>query len=188
MRYRFLNGLITLVLCFILFLGTSSCSKETKYNTLTIFFDGVPKPGDEQNKASDSIKSSVVATNQRQIPLDLTVFHPPYSDNNCSGCHDRDKGSKLIQSQPGLCYNCHESFETKYKILHGPVESGYCSECHSPHSSEYKLLLVSDKQKLCFKCHAKTDVLKNEVHASIDETLCWDCHNPHGGSDRTFMK
>ncbi len=188
MNYRYFKNLIILAMCFILFLGISSCSKETKYNTLTIFFDGVPKPDGDQLSKADSTNNSnkVIAT--KKAPIDLTVYHPPYLDNGCSNCHDQTKGSKLNDPQPNLCYTCHESFSTKYAVLHGPLESGYCTECHNPHSSEFKYLLLSDKQKLCFKCHSKSDVMKNDVHSSIDETVCWDCHNPHGGSDRTFMK
>jgi predicted CXXCH cytochrome family protein len=188
MYNKYLISVLIMALCSILFLGITSCSKETKYNTLTVFFDGVPKPDDDQLQKVDSTNNSANMNLQKMAPLDLTTYHPPYADNNCASCHDQEKGSKLLQPQPELCNNCHESFATKYKVLHGPVESGYCTECHSPHSSEFKKLLVKDKQKLCYKCHNKADVMKNDVHSSIDETVCWDCHNPHGGSDRTFMR
>ena len=174
-------------MCFILLIGSTSCSKETKYNTLSVFFDGVPKPDDDNKKTDSTLVTSNKVFAEKKKAESL-IIHPPYEDRKCNNCHDIGKGNKTLQEQPDICYNCHESFVTKYAVLHGPAESGYCSECHNPHTSEYKHLLLSDKQKLCFKCHAKKDVLKNDVHSSIDETLCWDCHNPHGGADRTFMK
>ncbi len=165
-----------------------SCSPETKYGVLSFFFDGVPDPH-KTEKTKDSANVSkpekeLVAKNA----IKTLVMHPPYEEKACDGCHQMNNSYKLKSKQPDLCYTCHESFESKFKVVHGPVASGYCTECHSPHSSDFKKLLVSDNQKLCFKCHQQSDVLSNDVHSGIGDTKCWDCHNPHGGTERTLQR
>lgn len=166
----------------------SSCSPKMKYDTLSIFFDGVPNPDEKKVTKADSVHADsskiVVAENSTKT----NFIHPPYEDHNCSGCHNDRESNKVILKQPELCYQCHEDFSGKYKIVHGPAASGYCTECHNPHTSVNPSLLTDNSQRLCLKCHVKSDIEKNEIHNGIGSTVCWDCHSPHGGSDRTLMK
>jgi predicted CXXCH cytochrome family protein len=166
-----------------------SCSPQSKHDTLSVFFDGVPDPN-AVNKI-DSVQ--VASIDSLALPDPNRIFekefkHQPFADNSCDNCHDQSNSNKLLEKQPNLCYQCHDDYSKKYKVVHGPAASGYCTGCHEPHSSPNEKLIVSDGQKLCYNCHDKTDVMNNEIHQTIDETKCWDCHDPHGGSDRTFLK
>ncbi|MFZ4399136.1 MAG: cytochrome c3 family protein [Bacteroidales bacterium] len=115
-------------------------------------------------------------------------FHLPYQDKTCESCHDQNKMGKLNQEMPELCYQCHDNFSYKYKVLHGPVGGGQCTACHSPHSSVNSNLLLRKGQELCLYCHISKQIMETETHRDIGETDCTDCHNPHGGEDRYVLR
>lgn len=176
-KYIFILGIL------IFFAG---CNSIQRYKFLSTIFDGVPDPLAQNQTTinSDSIirKDSLIypllSNNQRP---DSSSIHEPYKSNECSSCHN---DGVFTMEQPDLCYQCHENFNTKFKILHGPVASGACTKCHNPHMSDNKKLVLKVGQQLCFYCHNSKDVLRNEVHGEIGQTSCLDCHNPHGGEDK----
>jgi len=186
-----LRWLIPSLLMVVFLLYLSGCSTTNNYRTLSFFFDGVPDPATSASSLfNDSINntdtlslalSQVNATPQMQL-------HSPYQDKKCNSCHDQNTMGKLNKSLPELCYQCHEDFNTRYKVLHGPVAGGQCSACHSPHMSLNADLLIRTGQSQCLHCHDKGFVLEAAYHLNIKETNCTECHNPHGGEDRNFLR
>ncbi|NOY37460.1 MAG: hypothetical protein GXO83_07770 [Chlorobi bacterium] len=177
------------ILIAIAFAGILSCSSpEKSRKLLSFFFDGVPV-----------VDSSMTDTIHSQPGLDVSgdtsallaktvkpkyVLHYPYQERMCTSCHLENALGQFADTQPGLCYMCHEDFAEKYKHLHGPVSGGYCTACHNPHMSKNENLLRRTGQKLCLYCHDKDRILKGETHEGIGEMSCLECHNPHGGEDK----
>ncbi len=179
---------IKVILLFLAVAFIFSCSPKSDYKTLSFFFDGVPDPDKQDSIAqADSIR---LAERQEltftKVVKTEFVLHPPYQEKECENCHDKGQMGKLLEPLPGLCYQCHESFGDQYKVVHGPVDAGFCIKCHSPHMSKNDFMLLRTGQDLCLDCHMAKDVFKNEVHADIEDANCTECHNPHGGDDR-FM-
>ena len=177
------------VVLFLIYL--SGCSVSHNYKTLSFFFDGVPDPSKGVfSQSSDTVKSSdttLIAQNlNRNTPV--MIVHPPYKDKQCASCHDQSKMGKLNQSMPDVCYQCHDNFSDKYKVLHGPVGGGQCTTCHNPHMSENKNLLVRTGQLLCLFCHNTEQVMQAVAHKDIKDVSCTECHNPHGGQDRYVLR
>ncbi len=168
--------------------GIYSCSPEEKYDVLSFFFDGVPKPEAEglDTLITDTTMFASSASVRKRAKSTL-YYHPPYRDKECPECHVRSQGNRLREPMPGLCYQCHDDFTDEFAFVHGPVVSGFCTQCHSPHSSKYKKLTLRKGQEVCLYCHQRSDVFANEVHDGIDDTVCWECHNPHGGEDRFIL-
>jgi predicted CXXCH cytochrome family protein len=166
----------------------SSCASEKRYSVLSFFFDGVPDPNAKVSATDTTITG--IADNKEKLvqKKDSTINHPPYIENSCKDCHDMSKGNRLNQELPDLCYQCHEDFGKKFKVVHGPVASGFCTQCHDPHNSKIGKLLIREGQSLCLNCHEKKDIMKNDVHSVIEDQKCWDCHDPHGGMDKTMIR
>ena len=163
------------------------CSPVLRYKVLSVFFDGVPDPSMVvvSLPKTDTIASKMLAIKEMEPEF---YYHQPYQKNECVSCHDKGFSNKLIKPQPELCYGCHEDWNNKYKTLHGPVASGYCTACHSPHMSKLKKMLLRENQQLCLHCHNSKHVDKNKVHEHIGERNCTECHNPHGGENRGILK
>ncbi len=179
-----------LILLIVIYL--SGCSTTQNYKTLSFFFDGVPDPAnDSANRVGSMInKTDTVALALRTVSKASPQkgIHPPYQDKQCKSCHDQSTMGKLIKPQPDLCYQCHVNFDTKYKVLHGPVAGGQCTMCHSPHLSVNPDLLARTGQALCLYCHESGTVMETEAHKGIKEANCTECHNPHGGENRSFLR
>jgi len=176
----------------LLLIYLSGCSTSHNYKTLSFFFDGVPDPSKAAaNHTNDSIHNldtTLLAQNTTGNANPQSSIHPPYQDKQCNSCHDQSTMGKLIKSPPDLCYQCHEDFTGKYKILHGPVGGGQCTQCHNPHMSTNKDLLIRTSQSLCLHCHESKQVMETEAHLTIKDADCITCHNPHGGDDRNFLR
>jgi len=160
-----------------------ACSSSTNYKVLSTFFDGVPKPeNNNANADSTLIDSTNLKTVVKNFPDNETQYsyHPSYQQKVCGDCHNKSNGSKLIEQPPVLCYSCHEDFSKKFETLHVPVEAGECLSCHNPHLSKFPKLLLATGHELCFTCHDSAEILKSESHKDINNTECTDCHNPHG--------
>lgn len=109
------------------------------------------------------------------------------AEESCLNCHEQisnthpgeDKGFKLYENVPDLCYLCHDQQNVK-KHLHMPTESGECMLCHSPHASNNQALLLSDPvANLCYECHDFSPPLKGHIHGPVEKGDCHSCHNPH---------
>lgn len=170
----------------------SGCSTTHNYKALSFFFDGVPNPDKETTiQSGDSLSrtdSMAIAQNLVLNAPPQMQFHPPYQDKECGTCHDQSNMGKFVESQPDLCYECHEDFSKKYKVLHGPVAGGQCTMCHNPHSSVNENLLTRTNQSLCLYCHESKQVMEAEQHLDIKDVNCTECHNPHGGEDRNVLR
>ena len=156
------------------------CSAETRYQTLSFFFDGVPQP---EERISDPLTGSMTKTGPKQaVPF---RYHGPYAAKLCWACHQQDGGNKLILPVEKLCLNCHD-LNIQKKHIHGPVAAGGCRICHDPHGSGKAFLLVAEPSTFCFYCHDEAEIKTREVHKSAGSTQCTVCHNPHG-SDNNFL-
>ena len=177
------NILLTIVLVIIAFLW--GCS----HKTLTVFFDGVPEDNDslkmaakQHGKPSDTLLAKQLAAN---AAASAHSIHPPFAIKKCGLCHDASRKGKLIQAQPGLCYQCHDTYENKFE--HGPVASGNCTACHSPHTSDNPKLLLRKSRDLCLYCHDAEHIDIVPAHEKAGGSACTSCHNPHGGNKKFFL-
>jgi predicted CXXCH cytochrome family protein len=170
-----------------------ACSPERHYQTLSFFFDGVPRPGEA--KPVQKVSSQYMRDTQPgAISKVKGFFHKPYLENRCTSCHTKDQSQFLAeQVQKTLCSSCHEhdAFQARVaamKFQHGPVASRSCLACHDPHESLQAHLLVEPMPKLCFTCHEQDQVREDPAHRDIGDRACLDCHDPHGGAARYFLK
>jgi predicted CXXCH cytochrome family protein len=179
-----------LIVIFLVYL--SGCSTTQNFKVLSFLFDGVPNPAnDTAYRLNDSLNkadSGALALNTLSKAGPKMIIHPPYQDKQCNSCHDQSTMGKLIKSPPELCYQCHENFTVKYKVLHGPVAGGQCTMCHNPHSSANADLLIRTGQQLCLYCHDAEQVNNSAAHKEIKDTNCTECHNPHGGENRYALR
>lgn len=183
--------LINLCFLFVAF-WLSGCSIKQKHDVLSIFFDGVPDPNEIEFVTPDDTKKQIdsvaVQETTEEIAKPQLFIHKPYLERTCNDCHDQNNIGSLQYNMPGLCYYCHEDFKNKHKVIHGPVEAGYCNACHNAHNSKYEKLLIKPRQELCFECHDKEDVFNNNIHDGFIDHDCMDCHNPHGGDNRFVLQ
>jgi predicted CXXCH cytochrome family protein len=176
----------------ILLIYQSGCSSTYRIKALSFFFDGVPNPDKETAiHPKDSLNRIDTAGNKQNLMSKIfpqMYFHSPYKDQKCSICHDQTRFGKFTKNQPELCYQCHDNFGNKYKVLHGPVGGGQCVMCHSPHQSINVNLLTRTGQSLCLYCHNSERILAMDQHQDIKDASCIECHNPHGGDDKFILR
>ena len=186
-RVYFLEFIIIILAAIII----AACSATSRYQILSGVFDGVPDPNVKQKTISDSLNKDNQSIQQTSIinkdKEPEFIYHPPYRNRMCSGCHDMQKGNALVKSIPDLCYKCHENITEENPALHGPVAMGDCNACHSPHLANFKFLLQREGRDLCLHCHEETYVYENKNHFATEEHGCLDCHNPHSGKDRFLL-
>ncbi len=164
-----------------------ACSTQKNYKTLSFFFDGVPE------SVNDSLMVEIDTTiNDSTQLLALLIpeiyYHDPFKSKDCAICHDQSAMGKLNETQPALCYQCHDDFNNNNKTLHGALEAGNCTECHNPHQSKEAKLLVKGGESLCFDCHDSEQAKENQFHNIAEETNCINCHNPHGGENQFVLQ
>ncbi len=159
-------------------LAAVGCSAESRYRTLSLFFDGVPDPA---KQAADPRKRGVVSADAIKAQV---RNHGPYAARMCDACHRAD-GVGLLMPVEELCQNCHVLNIGK-KHVHGPVASGGCRACHDPHGSGKPFLLAADPTTFCFSCHDRKEIESRDVHQAAAGTQCTECHNPHG-SDNDYL-
>jgi len=165
-------------------IAAAGCSPETRYRTLSLFFDGVPDPAMQKPGAAGGGKGGTAATDPSGKPG--YVSHGPYAAKLCEACHRGDDNSLLLPVED-LCLNCHV-LNIKKKHIHGPVASGGCRACHHPHGSGKPFLLSSEPTTFCLTCHARAAVANQEVHRSAQGTQCTECHDPHGSDNDHLMR
>jgi predicted CXXCH cytochrome family protein len=161
----------------------SGCSPETRYRALSLFFDGVPKPGtpDLSGGKGAGILPKEAAGKSRPST------HGPYAARMCEACHQRGGSNKLILPVEALCLHCHDLNIQKRKV-HGPLASGGCRVCHEPHGSGKPFLLVAEATQFCFYCHDKIEVGSREVHKKSGGAECTVCHDAHSSNNDFMLK
>lgn len=174
-------------------LGLVGCSPTVRHSFLSTIFDGVPPLDTVQIIAvidsSQIVSSEVLASNAIELRSKPEfVVHPPYLEKKCKNCHDQNKMGAFTQSQPGLCFQCHDNIEQQHEFSHGPAAGGFCTSCHSPHKSELENLLLRSEQQLCLDCHNSGIISNNEIHKDIGETNCTACHNPHSSNNQFMLR
>lgn len=177
-RFSFIAAVITV------FAAVSACSPDARYRALDFFFDGVPPPGEKQNK---NVAGKQKDLRKRADGAPRARSHGPYEAKLCNACHERGGSNKLILPVEKLCLNCHD-LNLKTRHIHGPVASGGCRVCHDPHGSGKPFLLVAEPTQFCFYCHDETEVRSHEVHQDATGPECTDCHNPHGSNNDFLLK
>ncbi|MDA8099743.1 MAG: hypothetical protein M0042_08960 [Nitrospiraceae bacterium] len=159
----------------------AGCSPETRYRTLSFFFDGVPPPGG----SGQELRSGRATGEPKEPPKVRPTTHGPYAARLCEACHQRGSGNKLILPVEELCLKCHVVSIAK-KNVHGPLASGGCRVCHEPHGSGKAYLLVADPTTFCFYCHDEQEVGTRDVHKASGGAECTECHDAHS-SDNPFL-
>lgn len=174
----------------VLVLNMTACSTAYRYRLLSFFFDGVPEPAKIAaiHPADTLSNKDTVIIAGKTAAEPIINLHMPYQKKDCTACHDQNTTGKQIKPMPDLCYQCHEDFATRYKVLHGPVGGGQCTACHNPHLSSNKNLLIRKNQDVCLYCHESERIMKSDAHLGIKDILCTECHDPHGGEDRYVLK
>ncbi|MCK5521310.1 MAG: hypothetical protein KAI81_09375 [Candidatus Marinimicrobia bacterium] len=184
----------------LIFIIIVSCTPDTRYLLLNTFVDGVPEkdvyfaqkytPAQPINDTLVSDISSIVIdtfeTKAKPV-LAQGSKHQPYSDKNCSACHNLQQGNALIMSKDDLCIHCHKDFENLKGWLHGPVAVKACDTCHEPHKSENKRLLSRPGDKLCTLCHDNFNSETDEIHNKTQDKSCLHCHLPHSSETSKFF-
>jgi len=173
---------LSLIPAMMALLVVAGCSPETRYRTLSFFFDGVPKPEGQPAEAPARRRSA--APPPEAAGRQHFRAHGPYAAQLCEACH-YPGGGKLILPVEELCLYCHD-LNIRKKHIHGPVASGGCRVCHDPHGSGKPFLLVADSTTFCFTCHDEAEVGTREVHTSAKGMQCTECHDPHS-SDSDFL-
>lgn len=171
-----------LVVGVVLVLVWSGCSVEKNYDTLSLFFDGVPDPN--AAKAAQAGEATGPA-NLRASPT--YSQHPPFAKEQCSDCHGGRK--RLTRNDSAICLKCHENVPTKEERTHGPVAAVACMWCHHPHESAQAKLLREPARKVCSQCHDASvlDTTRVPEHADPGKS-CLDCHMGHGGPQPYFLR
>lgn len=158
---------------------STGCGAAARHRVLTIFFDGVPAPGETTAAAHTP------GAQQRFAPTVSFYEHGPFAAKMCQSCHE-PQSNNLIAPVTELCYNCHDLRLTQ-KYIHGPLASGGCTVCHDPHSSPNRFLLVADSSTFCVRCHDAQEVAKNPAHQGV-EKQCTECHDAHMSDKRYLLK
>lgn len=194
------RGLFCLVLGMLALL-VSCADPMARHKVLTNLFDGVPSLPSLQELCKDSMEdvfneyyearlaeAASGSLEDEELTKEKGSIHPPYRDQNCTGCHDFKKRNLLKTTKDKLCFICHKDF-IKGSFVHGPVSVGACLACHFPHSSENVYLLRENRNALCGKCHKERRLAYN-MHEQVikHNMLCVNCHDPHSGNVKYFLK
>jgi predicted CXXCH cytochrome family protein len=192
-----------LLVIFLFFVLLPGCAGEKRYKILSVFFDGVPKPGTKKEQKQDNVKpgespGEQASPDERKTVIRILSKHPDYENQNCDKCHDRSSSNFLRARSDRICFLCHDEGDFKGAFVHGPAAVSDCLTCHFPHESQFDKLLIADTRKICLYCHQAEDVALNPVHARLfpgvvddpqeQPELCTPCHDPHKGDNRFFIK
>jgi predicted CXXCH cytochrome family protein len=175
-------------------LASGCLSTAARYRVLDFFFDGVPAPYATSVPSSPAEEQAIAEQAAPLADQPLAVespapqfsAHPPYAEKECSKCHDEAKSNELVAQGVDLCWNCHEQDNFVNKVVHGPVDSGYCLGCHDPHRSASPKLLLHADSELCGQCHDQRTFPQGELHRASEGDDCVGCHNPHSAG-RAYM-
>ena len=196
-----------LLVIFLFIVLLPGCAGEKRYKVLSVFFDGVPKPGSAKEQTHGKAKPGEVsgekaAPEQTRKVIQILSQHPDYKNHKCDKCHNRSASNFLRARSDRICFLCHKEKDFKGAFIHGPAAVSDCSICHLPHESQFDRLLITDSRKICLYCHQARDVALNPVHAKLfnkngtdpgqngqeHPKRCTNCHDPHKGDNRFFLK
>jgi len=170
-------------------LAVSCGSAQERYRVLSIFFDGVPRPGaEEASGTGGQAEADAVRTKQIREFVAVDVVHAPYASQECATCHDKMQ-FEIGGASAAICRQCHDAPTTPPRHEHPPVAEGQCLTCHSPHRSANAHLLREPPADQCGECHDAGDEAYAGRHAALDDprTPCTACHAGHGGERRGFV-
>jgi len=168
----------------------AGCDKYARYRALSIFFDGVPHP-DEQNKKDIPVLtniSGVKKPEKSESAVPVRYKHPAAEGkDDCSFCHGAT--ISVLLPPKDACLKCHAHLKETRPFIHGPAASD-CVVCHNVHEAKTKQLLRVVGNPLCFICHQQGTLEKSRGHEGINEkkAACLSCHDPHGGKDKFFLR
>ncbi len=120
-----------------------------------------------------------------QPKLVRNVAHPPFAEQNCDACHERNAENKveLLGEMSEVCSSCHESVTESLEMthVHGPFGGDDCGGCHRLHAADELYLLKATGSMLCLTCHEDLrETAQLPVnHAPFEEGKCLECHRPH---------
>lgn len=183
LRWLLLVSLSTgLLICLV------NCTPQTRYKTLSFFFDGVPNP-DAPNATDDRGGGS------KGNSFTIASTHPPFDNENCGACHASSEQTGSMRGfdtfkklTAEICSKCHAQVTEQFRYMHGPVVNGVCLMCHSPHESDQPHLLKLASPKVCLQCHQPND-LGPPIEAHSNPTNdCLVCHVGHGSSEHGLLR
>jgi len=171
-----------------------SCTEAERYETLTLFFDGVPPVGGERIEIVQSQAMDPNVPPEPNLPPEVIwSIHPPQQD--CVQCHGERKERnfsrkvQLVAQVPQLCFQCHPDYDELAGDVHGPVAVGVCTFCHEPHKTPNPSLLKQPIPELCYGCH-EAEVLEffDSKHATPSYSNCNQCHEGHASEKPGLLK
>jgi predicted CXXCH cytochrome family protein len=178
-----------IILVFLL-LALISCAAEKRYKILTIFFDGVPRPGERKVQEKSETKPQDKSGRQEGQPqkdvIRIISRHPDFAEKACDNCHDQSASNFLRTQTDDLCFTCHDQSDFQGAFVHGPVAVRECLTCHLPHESQYSKLLKKNDEELCLYCHLGEDIAQNPAHSTGSQ--CTECHYAHAAANRFLLK
>ena len=122
-----------------------------------------------------------------------------HSENNlsCLSCHSSHHATTdhflLTNSQPSLCYGCHQKMKAQFSLpSHHRVEEGLvkCADCHNPHGGfeRKQLRSAAARDSVCFTCHVDKQGPFVFEHPAVKTEGCETCHSPHGSPNPHLLK
>ena len=157
--------------------AVSGCSQATRYDVLTFFFTGVPKPGEEaamENQAAGAAPDATLAAKPRQRrELRFLTRAPPFFMHGPYGA--------------GQCERCHATAASKpFRTAATQVKDAEVVQARSIGPR-----LAFPREELCLTCHSEksSEVAKAGgliQHEPVAKGRCVACHSPHK-SARQYM-
>lgn len=151
----------------------TSCSVETRYRVLTVFFEGVPPPG----ATPGGVEGPAGQDTRLENP---TSAHTAFREGRCRSCHIAER-KPLKTTVPELCWECHEPPTEDKPWGHGPARAGDCLACHVGHETMLPALLAAEGKSLCYTCHRDSYIESISSHDGINLENCERCHLAHEG-------
>lgn len=99
--------------------------------------------------------------------------------------------SLLKESQPALCYSCHQQVRTQFaQPFHHRVPEGSmkCTDCHGAHGTANQVSLAAPGWDTCVNCHTDKRGPFVFEHAAVQVEGCAVCHTPHGAVSRFMLQ
>jgi predicted CXXCH cytochrome family protein len=164
------------------------CSPEKNYETLRIFFDGVPDPHAKTLSQNPTAPGNNKLGSPNRPAGVMASIHKPFAEENCTACHAQATQIFASAMDANVCLNCHQKVLDAYPVMHGPVIGRACLWCHQPHESTSPWLLKTQAATLCTQCHDRESLTQHSEGHRLESASCLDCHNGHGGHALPFLR